>query len=78
MSYIISEGKLIAKTATNHKSGRLVRFSTQTANNGSSLVNASEGKILNAEKWSKAYRNTIGVFVAECIRDDGVYMDFKI
>lgn len=78
MSYIISDGELIAKTQIDYSGGRSVRFSTTTASDGYSLVNAASGKISNAKKWDKVYKKSCNVLTAECLRDDGVNLDFKI
>lgn len=78
MSYIISDGELIAKTEIDYASGRSVRFSATTTNDGYSLVNAASGKISNAKKWDKVYKKSWDVLTAKCLRYDGVTLDFKI
>jgi hypothetical protein len=59
MSYIISNGQLIATTAETLKSGESVVYSSQTcvesinASREFNLVNQKSAKISNAKKWER-------------------------
>lgn len=80
MSFIIHNGRLIAKTPRQIKSGTPVIFSTQrveeriNADRDWNLLNASHGKVSNDKKWDEKYMKSEGCFTAEEIN----YLEFLV
>ena len=79
MSYIISNGKLIAKTSAFIKSGQAVKWSFHKTKSGicptrpNSLVNAEEGVISNARKWDNTLLKSTKL--SNVIDSSGLYLE---
>ena len=78
MSYLISNGNIIARTSEPLKSGETVRYSHVSS--GTSLVNAEYAKASNAKKWRKIEENEFfgNTPIAVIFSNNGIYKEFIV
>lgn len=85
MSYLISNGKLVAYTSEQLKSGELVRVAYNITQDSIYefnylLVNARMAKVSNAKKWDSSPAMKYGELQLACLVNDnaGTYKDYYI